>query len=191
MPDITRLLAAIEQGDPNGAAELLPLVYEELRRLAAARLAAERPGQTLQPTALVHEAYLRLVGAGQPHDWRGRGHFFHAAAEAMRRILIDQARRKLCTKHGGGRDRVDLDEVTVAAEDDRAAELLALDEVLTAFAREEPEKAELVKLRYFAGLTLDEAAACLGISPATAKRHWVLARAWLFAALTDPPAPTA
>jgi RNA polymerase sigma factor (TIGR02999 family) len=190
MPDITRLLSAIEQGDPIGAAELLPLVYEELRRLAAARLAAERPGQTLQPTALVHEAYLRLVGLGQPHDWRGRGHFFQAAAEAMRRILIDQARRKRRIKHGGGRDRVDLDELTVPAREDRAADLLALDEVLTAFAREEPEKAELVKLRYFAGLTLEEAAACLGISPTTAKRHWALARAWLFAALTDPPGPS-
>ena len=189
MPDITRLLSAIEQGDPTGAAELLPLVYEELRRLAAARLAAERPGQTLEPTALVHEAYLRLVGLGQPHDWHGRGHFFAAAAEAMRRILIDQARRNLRTRHGGGRDRVELDELTVPARTDRAAELLALDEVLTAFAREEPAKAELVKLRYFGGLTLEEAAACLGISLATAKRHWALARAWLFAALTDPPAP--
>ena len=189
MPDITRIMSAIQQGYPTGAAELLPLVYEELRRLAAARLAAERPGQTLQPTALVHEAYLRLVGRGQSQDWDGRGHFFGAAAEAMRRILIDQARRKLRIRHGGGRDRVELDELTVPARTDRAAELLALDEVLTAFALEEPEKAELVKLRYFGGLTLEEAAACLGISLAVAKRHWALARAWLFAALTDPPGP--
>jgi RNA polymerase sigma factor (TIGR02999 family) len=190
MSDVTRLLDAAAAGDPAAATDLLPLVYDELRKLAAARLAAEKPGQTLQATALVHEAYLRLVGDGQPRDWNGRVHFLAAAAEAMRRILIDQARRKLRTKHGGGRDRVDLDELTVPARDDRAADLLALDEVLTAFTREEPEKAELVKLRYFAGLTLEEAAACLGISPATAKRHWALARAWLFAALTDPPGPS-
>lgn len=189
MSDVTRLLDAAASGDPAAAADLLPLVYDELRKIAAARLAGEKPGQTLQATALVHEAYLRLVGDGQPRAWNDRFHFLAAAAEAMRRILVDQARRKLRTKHGGDRDRVDLDEMTVPARDDRAADLLALDEVLTAFGREEPEKAELVKLRYFAGLTLDEAAACLGISPATAKRHWALARAWLFAALTDPPVP--
>jgi RNA polymerase sigma factor (TIGR02999 family) len=189
MADITRILSEIEQGDRTSAAELLPLVYGELRKLAAARLAAERPGQTLQPTALVHEAYLRLVGRGQPQDWRGRGHFFQPAAEALRRILIDQARRKLRPKHGGGRDRVNLDEMTRPAADDRAADLLDLDEVLTAFAREEPAKAELVKLRCFAGLTLVEAAACLGISLTTAKRQWALARAWLFAALTDRAGP--
>jgi RNA polymerase sigma factor (TIGR02999 family) len=183
MSEVTRLLDAAAAGDGRAAADLLPLVYEELRKLAAARLTAEAPGQTLQPTALVHEAYLRLVGAGQPRDWNGRGHFFGAAAEAMRRILIDQARRKHRPKHGGDRDRVDLDDLAAPAAG-RAAELLALDEALTALAREHPVKAELVKLRYFAGLTLDDAAACLGISPATAKRHWTLARAWLFHALS-------
>jgi RNA polymerase sigma factor (TIGR02999 family) len=190
MSDVTRLLDAAAAGDPAAADYLLPLVYDELRKLAATRLAGEKPGQTLQATALVHEAYLRLVGDGQPRTWNGRGHLLAAAAEAMRRILVDQARRKLRAKHGGGRDRVDLDDLAVPARDDRAADLLALDEVLTAFAREEPGKAELVKLRYFAGLTLEEAAVCLGISPATAKRHRTLARAWLFAALTDPPAPS-
>ncbi|QDU21323.1 ECF-type sigma factor [Urbifossiella limnaea] len=190
MSDVTRLLDAAAAGDLAAADDLLPLVYDELRKLAAARLAGERPGQTLQATALVHEAYLRLVGDGRPRTWNGRGHFLAAAAEAMRRILVDQARRKLRAKHGGGRDRVDLDELAVPTRDDRAADLLALDEVMTAFAREEPGKAELVKLRYFAGLTLEEAAACQGISPATAKRHWALARAWLFAALTDPPVPS-
>jgi RNA polymerase sigma factor (TIGR02999 family) len=185
MSEVTRVLAAVERGDPSAAAQLLPLVYDELRHLAAARLAAERPGQTLDATALVHEAYLRLVGADAARPWNGRGHFFAAAAEAMRRILIDQARRKRRPKHGGDRDRVELDEVAVPAVAGRAADLLALDEALTALAREDPAKAELVQLRYFAGLTLDQAAACLGISPATAKRHWTLARAWLFAALSD------
>jgi RNA polymerase sigma factor (TIGR02999 family) len=158
-----------------------------LRALAAARLAHEKAGHILQPTALVHEAYLRLVGGDQPQNWNGRGHFFGAAAEAMRRILIDQARRKRRPRHGGDRDRVALGEAAALPADDRADDLLALDEALTALARAEPAKAELVKLRYFAGLTLDEAAACLGISPATAKRHWALARAWLFAALSDRP----
>jgi RNA polymerase sigma factor (TIGR02999 family) len=187
MSDVTRLLDAAAGGDPRAAADLLPLVYDELRKLAAQRLAQERPGQTLQATALVHEAYLRLVGDRPGQPWNGRGHFFGAAAEAMRRILIDQARRKLRPKHGGGRERIDFDEVALPADDHRAADLLALDEALTAFAREEPAKAELVKLRYFAGLTLEEAAACLGISPATATRHWAVARAWLFAALSDRP----
>jgi RNA polymerase sigma factor (TIGR02999 family) len=189
MADAPRLVDAATAGDPHAAAELLPLAYDELRRLAVARLAAERPGHTLQPTALVHEAYLRLVGGGQPRDWNGRGHFFAAAAEAMRRILVESARRKRRVRHGGDRDRVHLDEVAVPAADDRTTDLLALDEALTAFAREEPAKAELVKLRYFAGLTLEEAAGCLGISLATAKRHWALARAWLFSALTDGPGP--
>jgi RNA polymerase sigma factor (TIGR02999 family) len=183
MSDVTRLLDAAAAGDPRAAADLLPLVYAELRKLAAAWLARERPGQTLDATALVHEAFLRLVGGDRPHDWNGRGHFFGAAAEAMRRILIDQARRKGRPKHGGDRDRVALDDLPAPA-GARAADLLALDEALTALAREDPAKAELVKLRYFAGLTLDEAAACLGISPATAKRHWAVARAWLFAALS-------
>jgi len=183
MSDVTRILAAAEAGDPNAAGQLLPLVYDELRKLAAARLAAEAAGQTLQPTALVHEAYLRLVDTGQPRDWNGRAHFFAAAAEAMRRILIDQARRKHRPKHGGARARVDLGELAASPVDARAEDLLALDQALTALAREHPAKAELVTLRYFAGLTLDEAAACQGISPATAKRHWALARAWLFDAL--------
>jgi RNA polymerase sigma factor (TIGR02999 family) len=184
MTDVTRLLDAASAGDPAAAADLLPLVYAELRKLAAAWLARERPGQTLDATALVHEAFLRLVGGDRPHDWNGRGHFFGAAAEAMRRILIDQARRKGRPKHGGDRDRVDLDELAVPPAAGRADDLLALDEALTALAREDPAKAELVKLRYFAGLTLDQAAACLGISPATAKRHWAVARAWLFDALS-------
>jgi RNA polymerase sigma factor (TIGR02999 family) len=187
--DVTRLLSAVDQGDPRAAHELLPLVYDQLRKLAAQRLAQEKPGQTLQATALVHEAYMRLVGGVQPHDWSGRRHYFAAAAEAMRRILVECARRKQRVRHGGDRDRVDLDERVVPAADDGAADLLALDEALTAFANEEPAKAELVKLRYFAGLTLEEAAACLGISVSTAKRHWALARAWLFAELTDGPGP--
>jgi RNA polymerase sigma factor (TIGR02999 family) len=182
MSDVTRILSAIEQGDAQAAARLLPLVYDELRKLAAQRLAQEKSGQTLQATALVHDAYLRLVGAGDP-GWNGRGHFFAAAAEAMRRIVVENARRKRRAKHGGGFRRVDLDEgppVTGARDD-----VLAVNEALAELARQEPAKAELVKLRYFAGLSLEDAAACLGISEATAKRHWAVARAWLFAALVD------
>ena len=186
MADITQILAAVEAGDPKAAAELLPLVYDELRKLAAARMAAENSVQTLQATALVHEAYLRLVGkdAGQPRN--SRGHFFGAAAEAMRRILVEAARRKRRVKHGGVHRRVELDDVT-ADPDGRSEELLALDEALDALAREDPVKAELVKLRYFAGLTLEEAAACQGVSLATAKRRWALARAWLFDAISTIP----
>jgi len=184
MPDATQLLDAIAAGEPGAADELLPLVYSELRQLAAARLAGEKPGQTLQATALVHEAYVRLVGAGVGAEWNGRGHFFSAAAEAMRRILIEAARRKQREKHGGSRQRVNLDDVTVDPHD-RADDLLALDEALSALAREAPAKADLVKLRYFTGLTLEEAAACQGISLATAKRSWALARAWLYDALSD------
>jgi RNA polymerase sigma factor (TIGR02999 family) len=194
MSEVTRILAAIEGGDVHAAEQLLPLVYGELRKLAAQKLAQEKPGQTLEATALVHEAYLRLVGnpgnaqaarGGEKIEvrWNSRGHFFGAAAEAMRRILVDNARRKLRPKHGGGRQRVDLDEalsIQGANED-----LLALDEALTKLAHEEPAKAEFVKLRYFAGLSLAEAAACLGISEATAKRYWAIARAWLFSALED------
>ncbi len=182
MNDVTRILSAIEQGDPRAAEALLPLVYDELRKLAAQRLAQEKPGQTLQATALVHEAYLRLVGAQDP-GWDGRGHFFAAAAEAMRRMLIDRARHKRRPKHGGDRCRVDLDEAIsiVEPKDD----LLALDDALTRLAAHEPVKAELVKLRYFAGLSLDESASCLGISRATAKRYWAVARAWLYAALEE------
>jgi RNA polymerase sigma factor (TIGR02999 family) len=182
MSDVTRLLDAAAAGDPTAAAELLPLVYGELRRLAAGHLAHERPGQTLQATALVHEAYLRLVGPDPGRPWAGRGHFFAAAAEAMRRILVEAARRKGRARHGGGRRRVGLDDVP-ADSTGRADDLLALDEALAALAREDPAKAELVKLRYFAGLTLEEAAACRGISLATAKRHWAVARAWLYDAL--------
>src|SRR3954469_18214034 len=158
MSDVTRLLDAAAAGDRRAAADLLPLVYAELRKLAAAWLARERPGQTLDATALVHEAFLRLVGGDRPPDWNGRAHFFGAAAEAMRRILIDQARRKLRPKHGGDRDRVELDELAVPPAAGRTDDLLALDEALTALARQDPAKAELVKLRYFAGLTLDQAA---------------------------------
>jgi len=189
MSDVTQLLNAIEHGDPAAAGRLLPLVYEELRRLAAQKLAQERPGQTLQATALVHEAYLRLVGVDDARAWNGRGHFFAAAAEAMRRILVEQARRKRRPKHGGDRQRVELDEAVELHQPAHAGhsptDLLALDEALTQLAAREPVKAELVKLRYFAGLSLEDAAACLGVSPATAKRYWAVARAWLFAALSD------
>jgi RNA polymerase sigma factor (TIGR02999 family) len=182
MSEVTRILSAIEQGDPHAADQLLPLVYEELRQLAAAKLAQEKPGQTLQATALVHEAYLRLVGSEQGKAWDSRGHFFAAAAEAMRRILIDQARRKHSHKRGGDRRRVELDAGTLlAAPEEQAAEdLLALDEALQQFESEEPLKARLVKLRYYAGLSLPDAAAALGISLATAKRHWIYARSWLY-----------
>ena len=182
MADVTRILSAIGAGDPRAAAELLPLVYDELRKLAAARMAEESPGQTLQPTALVHEAYLRLVGADAALQWDGRGHFFAAAAEAMRRILVDDARRRHARKRGGGMRRVGLDAAAPAAspEDSAADDLLALDEALRQFEAEEPLRARLVKLRYFAGLSIPEAAAALGVSVATAKRHWVYARSWLY-----------
>jgi RNA polymerase sigma factor (sigma-70 family) len=211
--DVTRILSQIESGDPAAAEQLLPLVYDELRKLAVAKLAHEKPGQTLQATALVHEAYLRLVGggnrelevgsrgqaeeargqdseSGHPHpgplpegegarqQWDGRGHFFGAAAEAMRRILVEQARRKGRLKRGGDIERVELDEVEISV-DAPGLDMLALDDALKRLAAKHPEKAELVKLRYFAGLTGDEAAAALGISPATADRNWTYARAWL------------
>ena len=184
MEKVTQLLNAIAHGDPQAADRLLPFVYDELRRLAAQRLAQEKPGQTLHATALVHEAYLRLVGKGDEPPWNGRGHFFAAAAEAMRRILVENARRKRRPKHGGDRQRIELDEALSAT--GPRHDLLALDEALTLLATREPVKAELVKLRYFAGLSLEEAAACLDISPATAKRYWAVARAWLFASLSDP-----
>jgi len=190
MSDVTRILSAIEQGDAHAAEQLLPLVYEELRKLAAQKLAQEKPGQTLQATALVHEAYLRMVDVDRAQHWDSRGHFFAAAAEAMRRILIDQARRKQRPKHGGGRKRVDLNEalsLSEAPNDD----LLALDEALEKLAHEDPAKAELVKLHYFAGLSLEEAGLVLGISQRTAKRHWGYARAWLYAAIRDTPPSTA
>ena len=179
MPDVTRLLDATAGGDRMAAAELLPLVYDELRKLAAARLADERPGQTLQTTALVHEAYLRLVGSEQPQGWNGRGHFFAAAAEAMRRILVDQARKRRRLKRGGDRQRLDLDALQLCVPEG-AFELLALDEALAELAVKHPDKAELVKLRYFAGLTVAEAARVLGVSTSTADRHWTYARAWLY-----------
>jgi RNA polymerase sigma factor (TIGR02999 family) len=182
MPNVTRLLNAAVAGDPQAAEQLLPLVYAELRQLAAARLAAEKAGQTLQATALVHEAYLRLVDREQPQDWDGRGHFFAAAAEAMRRILINRARDKARQKRGGDRQRVDLDRIVVADEASEE-ELLAVDDALQELARKNAPCAELVKLRFFTGLTLDEAAAALGISRRTANRYWSFARAWLFDAL--------
>jgi RNA polymerase sigma factor (TIGR02999 family) len=187
MTEVTRVLSAIERGDPHAAAQLLPLVYDELRQLAAARLAHEPPGQTLQATALVHEAYLRLVDVEQAQHWDSRGHFFAAAAEAMRRILIDAARRKQAEKHGGGLQRVDLDE-TALVSDAPSHDLLALDEALAKLAAAEPVKAELVKLRFFAGLTVPEAARVLGLSLATAERHWGYARVWLYAELHEPDA---
>jgi RNA polymerase sigma factor (TIGR02999 family) len=190
MTDVTHILSAIEHGDPQAAEQLLPLVYKELRQLAAHKLAQDRPGQTLQATALVHEAYLRLVDTEKVQHWDSRGHFFAAAAEAMRRILIDQARRKRRPKHGGDHQRVDWDQALALAEVPPDA-LLSLDEALNKFAAAEPAKAELVKLRYFAGRSLDEAAQLLGISRATAKRWWAFARAWLFCELTgEPPQPT-
>src|SRR5262245_50634029 len=178
MSDVTDILSAIEQGDPSAAEQLLPLVYDELRKLAAQRLAQENAGQTLQATALVHEAYLRLVDTQQAQRWNSRGHFFAAAAEAMRRILIENARRKKADKRGGGRVRLSLDHVdavTVAPPD----ELLALDEALEKLGQHDPVAGQLVKLRYYAGLPLDQAAEALGISSATAYRHWTFGRAWL------------
>jgi RNA polymerase sigma factor (TIGR02999 family) len=189
MNDVTRLLDAIGRGEPRAADELLPMVYDELRQLAAQRLAAERPGQTLQPTALVHEAYLRLVAGNPARDWDGRGHFFAAAAEAMRRILVEAARRKQRTKHGGGRDRLDLNVVQAeAAVEDPREDLVALDTALTQLAAEDPQAAKLVELRHFAGLSIAEAARAVGISPRTADRVWAFARAWLHRALTDTAA---
>jgi RNA polymerase sigma factor (TIGR02999 family) len=178
MSDVSRILTAIEQGDPHAAEELLPLVYDELRRLAAQRLAREKPGQTLQATALVHEAYLRLVDATHGGGWNSRGHFFAAAAEAMRRILVERARRKGRIQHGGGLQRVDLlDDPAVAPTEDE--QVLLLDEALSRLAAVRPQAAELVKLRFFAGLTLDEIAPLLDLSPRSSRRLWVFARAWL------------
>jgi RNA polymerase sigma factor (TIGR02999 family) len=178
MSDATLLLTAVEQGDPEAAEKLLDLVYDELRRLAASKMAQEAPGQTLQPTALVHEAWLRLVGA-KNRKFENRAHFFSAAAEAMRRILIDRARRKLTRRHGGGCERVNLDEQDLAAAD-ADQQLLAVHEVLDRLATEHPDQAEVVKLRYFAGMTNEETAQVLGISVATVKNYWTFARTWIF-----------
>jgi RNA polymerase sigma factor (TIGR02999 family) len=183
MSEVTYILAAVERGDPRAADELLPFVYDELRKLAAQRLASENPGQTLQATALVHEAYLRLVGSTQPQDWSGRGHFFAAAAEAMRRILVENARRKGRARHGGGRTRIDLDQVAAVGNDGGADDLLDLDEALGRLEAVQPEVTAVVKLRYFAGMTAGQAANALGLSRRTADRHWAFARAWLFDAL--------
>jgi RNA polymerase sigma factor (TIGR02999 family) len=190
MSDVTRILSAIEQGDPQAAERLMPFIYDELRSLAASRLAQEKPGQTLQATALVHEAYLRLVDVAKVQHWDSRGHFFAAAAEAMRRILINRARDKKRTKRGGECHRVDLDQIEIALDTDDE-ELIALDEALNQFAAEDPEAARLVNLRFFAGLTLRDAAVALGLSQRTAERQWSYARAWLYARLSQDARPNA
>jgi RNA polymerase sigma factor (TIGR02999 family) len=184
MSEVTRILSAIEQGDPSAAGQLLPLVYDELRQLAAAKIAQEKPGQTLQATALVHEAYIRLVDVEKAQHWNGRGHFFAAAAEAMRRLLVERARQKLGPQRGGGRARLNLEEALDVV-DPRADEILHVHNALDALASESPIKAELVKLRYFGGLSHQEAAESLGLSRATADRYWAYAKAFLFAALQD------
>jgi RNA polymerase sigma factor (TIGR02999 family) len=184
MVDVTQILSQIEQGDSSAADQLLPLVYEELRKLAAARLSQEKPGQTLQATALVHDAYIRLVDVEKTQHWNSRGHFFGAAAEAMRRIVVENARHKKSTKRGGDLRRVDLD-VTIAPQDGLSPDLLALDEALRQLERDAPEKAKVVKLRFFCGLSIDEASAAMNISSATAKRHWTYARAWLYGRIKE------
>jgi RNA polymerase sigma factor (TIGR02999 family) len=184
MSEVTRILSAIEEGDPHAAEQLLPLVYEELRKLAAQKLAREKPGQTLEATALVHEAYLRLVDDKKSQHWNSRGHFFAAAAEAMRRILVDQARKKKSRKRGAGLERLPLEEVDISAPQP-AVDLLAVNDALEKFERLDKSAADLVKLRYYAGLTLLQAAEALGISSSTADRQWAYARAWLHAELRE------
>jgi RNA polymerase sigma factor (TIGR02999 family) len=186
MSNVTRILSQIEQGDPAAADELLPLVYDELRKLAAARLAQESPGQSHQATALVHDAYLRLVGVESEQHWNSRGHFFAAAAEAMRRIIVERARHRGRLKRGGARQRVDLDSACLI-ELPPSLDVIALDEALTKMAETEPDKVNLVKLRFFAGLTMPQAAEALGVSLATAERHWTFAKAWLYSELADHP----
>lgn len=190
MSELTSILNAIEHGDPDAAHQLLPLVYNELRRLAAQRLAREIPGQTLQPTALVHEAYVRLVlsGGESAPSWQNVSHFFGAAAEAMRRILVERARRRKRCKHGGDRQRVDLGEHDLSTEPP-ADEVLALDEALTRLAQEDPAAAQVVQLHFFTGLSIEQTAESLGVSRATAYRHWAYARAWLRCAMGEDPAP--
>jgi len=188
MSEVTRILSAIEHGDPHAAEQLLPLVYEELRKLAAQKLAQEKPGQTLQATALVHEAYLRLVDVERKSQWNSRGHFFAAAAEAMRRILVESARRKGRLKHGGDHCRVEFDATRLAVQVP-ADDLLALDEALTRLAGRDKQAAELVKLHCFAGLSIEQAAEALGVSPRTAYRNWAFAQAWLYREIRgqEPP----
>ena len=182
MADVTQILSRIDSGDPAAAEQLLPLVYDELRKLAAQKLAQEKPGQTLQTTALVHEAYIRLVDVEKVQHWDSRGHFFAAAAEAMRRILVEAARRKARVKHGGGRQRIELDDHLAALPPDDD-DLLALDDALTRLEAHDPRRAAVVKLRFFGGLSMPEVARTLDISLATAERHWAFARVWLFAEL--------
>ena len=188
MSEVTRILSAIEQGDPQAAEQLLPLVYDELRKLAAQRLAQEKPGQTLEATALVHEAYLRLVDVDTVQHWNSRGHFFAAAAEAMRRILVENARRKKRRKHGGDRERVETDPDSLPTRMS-SEELLALDEALEELRQQDPVKAQLVTLRYFGGMTIEQAAEALGISRVTAHRYWTYARAWLHQRITGGAEP--
>jgi RNA polymerase sigma factor (TIGR02999 family) len=188
MSEVTRILSAIEQGDPSAAEQLLPLVYDALRKLAAERMAQEKPGQTLQATALVHEAYLRLVDVERAQHWNSRGHFFAAAAEAMRRILVDNARRKQSKKRGGNRVGLDLDQLA-AATCGRLDDVLDIDAALVGLANADPQAAELVKLRYFAGLSIPQAAAALGVSPRSADFLWAYARAWLLRSLGGGDAP--
>jgi RNA polymerase sigma factor (TIGR02999 family) len=182
MSDVTQIIAAVARGDKHASEQLLPIIYRELRTLAASKLAQEPPGQTLEATALVHEAYIRLVDSEEEQKWKHRGHFFAAAAEAMRRILVEKARRKQRVKHGGEHDRVEMDDERLVCSVP-SEQIVALDEALERFAQEEPEKAQLVKLRFFAGLSIEEAAEALGISRATASRHWTYARAWLYNAV--------
>jgi RNA polymerase sigma factor (TIGR02999 family) len=186
MSEVTRILSAIDAGDPHAAEQLLPLVYDELRKLAAQRLVQERPGQTLQATALVHEAYLRLVDVEKAQHWNSRGHFFAAAAEAMRRVLVDRARGKTRQKRGGGLEQIDLTDIPGRAENDPDL-LLSLDEALARLAAEDPAAAGVAQLHLFAGLSIDEAATALGVSRATAYRNWTYARAWLHDALGENP----
>ena len=185
MTDVTRILSAIEGGDPHAAEELLPLVYDELRKLAAERMAQEKPGQTLQPTALVHEAYLRLVDSEEARHWDSRGHFFAAAAEAMRRILIDRARSKSARKRGGAWKRIDLNSVNLVGST-ATEDLVELDDTLDKLGQQDPQAAQLVKLRYYAGLSIEQAGASLGLSRTTAFERWAFARAWLYTELKGP-----